>query len=323
MSEIASSLYGIGGEFRRLGSERDQIFHISTATKEDRVLRISGRGEALTTLEFQNQALKHIERRDVSLPIPKCLESRNGHFIELVEWNSFRYPVRLMTFVPGVPTLGKSRSKALRRDIGNHLARLDSALNGFGPPPPHETLLWDIRGAEKLHPLIQFIADADGRQLVYQTFNDLASSTLPQLSKFEEQTIHNDFNPKNVLTQPSSPDRVSGIIDFGDMIAGPRIVDVGVAIARHLEPERAVECACDIVAGYLEISRLSEEELYTLFDLICARLAIRSVIWSWRHSLGDVRANLEEVRGALQYLYVFHSLGRKKITSMFLNLTVN
>jgi hypothetical protein len=31
-------------------------------------------------------------------------------------------------------------------------------------------------------------------------------------------------------------------------------------------------------------------------------LAIRSAIFSWRHSLGDARANLEEVKSSLQFL---------------------
>jgi len=281
------------------------------------ILRISGEGEPLTALKFQNRALAHIKKRDIQLPVPECLNSRHGRSVEIVTRNSIPHGVRLMTYVPGVPTLGKTRSTALRRDIGSHLARLDRALEGLGVPPVHQNLLWDIQKAGNLRELSRFISDSNGRRLVEQTFTELVSNTLPQLVLFTQQTIHNDFNPKNVLANPVSPDHVSGIIDFGDMISGPRIVDLGVAIARHLEPANVVECACDILSGYHDVTPLNEAEISVLFTLICTRLAIRSAIWSWRHALGDVRANPNEVKSALQFLDVLHSRGPLEIKSMF------
>ena len=146
----------------------------------------------------------------------------------------------------------------------------------------------------------------------------MVSAVLPRIRSFEQQTIHNDFNQKNVLVHPSSPDHVSGIIDFGDMVSVARVVDLGVAIARHLEVTNTVEGAGHIVEGYNAMSQLSEAELSVLFTLICARLAIRSVIFSWRYALGDSRGNPGEVKSALEFLDIFYSSGQREVAAMFL-----
>lgn len=313
--DIAYTLYGLSGDFKRFTSERDQVVYVNGGPGSEYILRISGEGEPVPMLEFQNWILSYIKARDARLPVPECLPSRNGRLLEAVSGTS--YNVRLMTYVAGTPTLGRRRSAALRRDIGSHLARLDLAMRGILCAPRHDNLLWDIRGAGNVRQLTKFVSDADGRKLVERTLDDLILIGLPQLDKFDQQVIHNDFNPKNVLTAVGAPDRVSGIIDFGDIISGTRIIDVGVAIARHMETANAVQCAYDIVEGYNRESQLSEHELATLFLVICGRLAIRTAVWSWRYSLGDKRADPQEIRDALLCLDILYSVGASEVTSMF------
>jgi hydroxylysine kinase len=314
---ITLALYGVTGDLKNFRSDRDQIVYLNGGRDHQRILRISGEGEPVAALEFQNAALAHVKRRDPTLPIPSCLPSRNGKQLELIVRGGVRHGVRLMTYMPGAPTVGMSRSKTLRRDIGAQLARLDLALKGLDTPPPHDNLLWDIQKAATLSQLSRFIADADGRRLVERVFDEMVSSVLPKLKSFEQQTIHNDYNQKNVLVDAADPDRVSGIIDFGDMVSGARVVDLGVAVARHLEAESPLEGACFIVEGYNAVAPLSNSERSVLFVLICARLAIRSVIFSWRHSLGDTRANLEEVRSSLQFLDALYREAPKDTETTF------
>ena len=197
---ITLALYGVTGDLKNFRSDRDQIVYLNGGRDHQRILRISGEGEPVAALEFQNAALAHVKRRDPTLPIPSCLPSRNGKQLELIVRGGVRHGVRLMTYMPGAPTVGMSRSKTLRRDIGAQLARLDLALKGLDTPPPHDNLLWDIQKAATLSQLSRFIADADGRRLVeLRVFDEMVSSVLPKLKSFEQQTIHNDYNQKNVL----------------------------------------------------------------------------------------------------------------------------
>lgn len=40
----------------------------------------------------------------------------------------------------------------------------------------------------------------------------------------------NDFNMDNVLVDPALPSRISGVLDFGDMVHTPLICDMAIAI---------------------------------------------------------------------------------------------
>jgi hydroxylysine kinase len=52
---------------------------------------------------------------------------------------------------------------------------------------------------------------------------------LPRLPPLESCLIHNDANDHNVVLDASAS-RVLGIIDFGDMVYAPRIVELAVTI---------------------------------------------------------------------------------------------
>jgi hydroxylysine kinase len=44
---------------------------------------------------------------------------------------------------------------------------------------------------------------------------------LPQLSGRHSQIIHNDGNIYNLIIDPNNPGKVSGLVDFGDMMHAP------------------------------------------------------------------------------------------------------
>ena len=56
---------------------------------------------------------------------------------------------------------------------------------------------------------------------------------LPKLSSLGKQTIHNDPNDYNILISGKKYHslNVSGIIDFGDICAAPRVCDLSIAAA--------------------------------------------------------------------------------------------
>ena len=82
VAAIAAELFGLDGEARDLGSERDQTFLVG-----DGVLKISNTGEDPTIIDLEAQALAHIERVDPDLPIARQRGSATyeGHFVRLFE----------------------------------------------------------------------------------------------------------------------------------------------------------------------------------------------------------------------------------------------
>jgi Ser/Thr protein kinase RdoA (MazF antagonist) len=79
---------------------------------------------------------------------------------------------------------------------------------------------------------------------------------------------------------------VSGILDFGDAIRAPRIVDVAVAASYQITSDvNPTAGAIDLIVGYHQIEPLLPDELSVLYDLILMRLILRIVITEWRASL--------------------------------------
>ena len=75
---------------------------------------------------------------------------------------------RLFSFVDGVPLHRvHQRSRVLRENLGDDLARLGLALKGFEHPATagHE-LLWDLKHASRLRNLLAYIQDREQRALV-------------------------------------------------------------------------------------------------------------------------------------------------------------
>ena len=114
----------------------------------------------------------------------------------------------------------------------------------------------------------------------------LQERVLPRFGNLRWQVIYNDLNPSNVLVDPDDPDRVVGIIDFGDMVRAPLIVDVAVAATYQLRhtPD-PFEAATQFIAAYHSVTPLEETETDLLFDLVATRLAMSVIINTWRATL--------------------------------------
>lgn len=108
------------------------------------------------------------------------------------------------------------------------------------------------------------------------TLRTCAADTLPALRSLPQQAIHNDANDDNVLVTGGQS---IALIDFGDVVRGPRIVGLGVAVAYamlgQIDPLAA---AADVVGGYHEAIPLEPDELALLDATVRMRLAMSITI---------------------------------------------
>ncbi|WP_448956598.1 phosphotransferase [Labrys neptuniae] len=277
--QLAARRFGLDCAACGMTSERDQNFRLSTQDGRQFILKIANAGEDLAALESQNQVLSFLAAVAGDVPAPRLLAAFDGQAMFFAQGTAGRHAVRLFTCLPGEVASARLRSQAFRHAVGAMAARLDLALAGFDWTAPDRGLIWDLKHAGKVRELISYETSSQHRQLLYKAFDLFQSIALPRLADLPAQPIHNDFNAGNLLVEPTRPDQVSGIIDFGDMVCSPRIIEVAVAAAHQMsEQPDPMAAAADVVAGYHETAKLGDGEFELLPVLILTRLAMRMTI---------------------------------------------
>ncbi|WP_297369690.1 aminotransferase class III-fold pyridoxal phosphate-dependent enzyme [Acidocella sp.] len=279
---FAREMFGVSGEARQLYGERDQNFRIKTTLGPGIIFKILGPGEDPQAVEFQVGALEHIARMDPSLPVPRVRRTRDGAAYGWVEdEQGTAHMVRALEFQPGKVMDGVEPGRALLRHAGATLARLDRALENFFHPAAGQKIVWDLRAIAQMRPFGALIEDGEARVLV-EAVLDRFLNYLPQISRLPHQLVHNDLHPGNMIVAEDERS-VTGLLDFGDMIHGPRVFDIAVTAAETVgEGLGALDYAAEVVAGYEGVSRLREGEAEALFECIIARHALSATIHAWR-----------------------------------------
>jgi len=285
--EIAAERFGLEVTARVLVSERDQNFRLAANDGKRYVLKIANSAEDPVVTDFQIRALLHIQdRADALLATPTVLKTLDGEYSLLLESSGRKHVVRIVSFVAGAPLGDDTPGPLCARNMGVYLARLGRVLDDFSHPGADQSLLWDMKQASSLRTILHHIDDPLLRELATKTLDDFESNALPVFDSLRSQVIHNDMNPDNVLlTQPGGPE-IAGVIDFGDMLRSPLIVDVAVAAAYlRSMTGNPLTLIVEFIAGYHSETPLLRAEIDILHDLIKTRLMTTVSIFAWRESL--------------------------------------
>jgi hydroxylysine kinase len=266
--QLVARHYGITGTAARLPAEQGDNFQIGTGY----VLRVGHPAQDDEVVRLQVRALRHLAAADPELPVPQVITTLTGQ-AEVPLRDPDRLAV-LTTFLPGQLLESATTSTALWRELGATLARMNLALRSFTDPAASHELLWDIQRAYLLRDLT---GDADLLRWL-DHFDDVVR---PALAGLRAQVVHNDFSRDNVLVDGV---RVTGILDFGDMVHTYLAADVAVAACYQLDDGASNPAgpAVDLIAGYHVVDPLTGPELELLYDLIVTRLAARIIIPEWR-----------------------------------------
>ncbi len=172
------------------------------------------------------------------------------------------------------------------------LADADTAADKvvLADPQAADPFAWDLLYADRtLRRHIHLIEDEEARATIEQVLKTYTTHTLPRLAALPRQLIHNDANDHNILVGP--PDArgvapVSGLIDFGDCVMGPRVVDLAVAAA-YLALDRTdpVAAVREVTAAWHEEWPLTETEIELIPWLVRTRLAVSVVMSAYQRSL--------------------------------------
>jgi len=294
---IAQRYFDIRASAHPLESERDQNFRLRAEDGSEWVLKIANPAEDPAILDMQTRALAHIAQADPSLPVPRVRATPGGAlFHEVGADDGRRFIVRVLSFLPGQLLDDAPPQPALARDVGAMAARLARALRGFSHPSSRHALLWDLTQAPGLRSRTHHIESAGRRHVVEEVLDHFAADVLPRLQQQRAQVIHNDVSRLNTLVDGH---RVSGVIDFGDLIHAPLVCDLAVPISEllvgHPEP---IATAVEITAGYHAVTPLQDEELRLIFDLAATRCAMAVTVAHWR--VGDHPENSDYIMAGVE-----------------------
>ncbi|MGB5625878.1 MAG: aminotransferase class III-fold pyridoxal phosphate-dependent enzyme, partial [Woeseiaceae bacterium] len=286
---FAARYYSLEGDFRQLQSERDQNFLVKTKDDARFVFKVANADESDDVIGFQLGALQHIARTAPSLPVPRVVQSDQGHDYHIVQFsNGRKHLVYVLTYLDGALMSNTSvrDDVSAHRRLGILMARVDIALRGYFHPSAIQQHPWNLETCARLKHLCSHIASRQHRLVVEDVLQRMTQVVIPRLQTLRHQVIHQDAHTDNVLVDPNDPTTITGLIDFGDLLYGTVAAEVAVACdgVSH-GSEDIVTPACEVVAAFDSVLALEEDEVDVVFELICARNAMTATIAAARLAL--------------------------------------
>ncbi|KTD07176.1 phosphotransferase [Legionella jamestowniensis] len=300
VEEIVLKHYRLKVSAKKLPGGHDVNFHLTCDDKRQFLLKISHPEEPKSVLEMQNVALLQLNSNK-HFKVPDPQKTLSGDYIVILDSDKteFRY-ARLFTYIEDKLLADESReSLDLLSDFGEKLGQLSLALDKFQHAAAKRPFTWDLLQANLIGGHLSKIRNENDKKLIKSIYDHYIDTMLPELVKLRSSIIHNDVNPWNVLISNSTgQSRVSGFIDFGDMIESATICELAIAVTYAImEKKNPLQAAAAIIEKYHGIYPLQEDEVEVLFDLILIRLCVtvvHSMLRNDSHDLNDTLSIAEE-----------------------------
>lgn len=271
--------WGIDGRLTRLDGEYDLNFRVEGAGGY--ILKVMRAGCAPDLVEMQCQAIAHINGTAPDVPVPAVLPARNGDlFATLPDEAGVGRLVWVLEMAGGISYAAyRPRTPELAQRLGYHLGAMDKALAAFSHPGLERDFKWNLMQGDWIASETGVVEDPARRTRLDAIIARFAEIK-PALEGLPQQAIHNDLNDYNILVGGGleTAPHITGLIDFGDMCAAPRICDLAIAAAYVVLDEGAPEAMLEaLVAGYHAANPLTPAEVDLIWPLVEMRLAVSLV----------------------------------------------
>ena len=273
IQDLVKEHYGLNVTVKALNGYDELNFLLSDDKNEKYILKVSNESHSFPFLEAQAAIMRHLAKSDISDCFQHfCLNTKGEELTQIVT-DSQIYYIRILNFLEGTFWVDeKNKNSELHYNLGSFLGNMDAELANFSHPAMHRNYTWDISRASEAGDNLKYILNHEKRRIAGYFLLQFDTEVLPQLHKLRHAYIHNDANDYNVLVKDN---RISGLIDFGDMVYTALINNLAIAcVYAMLDEEDPLAVAAKIVEGYHNSYALTEQELDLLYYLIAGRLCI-------------------------------------------------
>lgn len=173
--------------------------------------------------------------------------------------------VRLLEYIPGRQFNDVLKTKNLFYQVGEFIAKIDSALKRFTHDAyDNHKSLWMLESVPQLTKFLYAVGDEKRQAQVKEVLNEFNTHVLAHSNDFEKGVIHGDCNENNIVVNKTSPAseefRVTGIIDFGDTGYALYVFELAITIAYMILQSCELHTAGYVIAGYQEVRLIPENE---------------------------------------------------------------
>lgn len=188
-----------------------------------------------------------------------------GKYSSMEKIGDASHLVRLFEFLPGRIFNQVTKSKHLFYEVGEFVAKIDSALKRFTHDAyqNHRTI-WMLESVPKLSKFLYALEDPKKKALCEDILKQFNEKVLSCYDKFAKGVIHNDCNDHNIILNKKSPDsdeyRVTGLIDFGDTCYSLYVFELAITIAYMILQSCELETAGYVIAGYQQVRNIPDKE---------------------------------------------------------------
>ena len=235
-------------------------------------------------VRWQTAAVETLAR--AGLPVPPVVPARDGAPVHESRAAGRTVFTVVSIWLTDPPLAEVAVDDALLDAVGEVAGRVAVAMTEVpGPPVPtqHE---WELaRTADVIRSVLPRVEDAHVASTA-RSVADLHDATvgllLPDLPR---SVVHHDLHDANLLVGTTSAGTrgVTGILDFGDMVEGPRIAEYVVAAAYAARNATdPVAALLRVAAGWHRFLPLTDEERDVLLPGAQSRLALNAAVWAAR-----------------------------------------
>jgi ethanolamine-phosphate phospho-lyase len=220
-------------------------------------------------VKAENEVLLGIKGN--STPQPFAFQDRT--FEKVIEIEGQSKICRLLSFIPGEFLAEVPYSNKLAQNFGAFLADLVLKMSDYTPLAyKARKWEWDLQHSLLNKKYLKHISNPSQRKIVEYYFQQFEIKVLPIQENLRKALIHNDANEWNVLVQDN---KITGIIDFGDVTYAPLINEVAVALTYLIyDKENPIAFTQDFIQGFHAIYPLQADELAVLYYLVAVRLCM-------------------------------------------------
>lgn len=226
-------------------------------------------------------AMEHLT--ELGMPTSRTVPALDDSLVVLADTEEGPAILHVGRWLDGVMLERTTPTPALMKSVGRTAGGVSAGLFSWAPPPIEVGHPWELtRTVETVSSTIGSVKDPSTRALLNETLELFESTVAPKLQTLPRSVIHHDLHDSNLLVDTAT-ESISGVLDFGDMVFGPRIADFVVpAIHAGRAAEDPAEAFLLVAEGWGHTVQLEDEEIALVYNAGLGRLAVNLSVWTHR-----------------------------------------